>query len=63
LLFVKYLDLEESRRVMKIDGAMYADRILHLLEKKYKDRRQKLWGKQLLLTLEYSLKLQENGNF
>lgn len=35
---------------MKIDGATYADRILHLLEKNYgKDRRQMLWGKHLHL--------------
>lgn len=49
---------------MKRDGAMYAGRILHLLQKKYdKDRRQMLWGKQLLFTLECSLKSEENRNF
>lgn len=49
---------------MKIDEAMYADRILNLLEKKYdKYRRQMLCGKQILFSLECSVKSQENGNF
>lgn len=52
-VFVTYKEIRSrSRRVMQRDGAMYADRILLLLEIKYStDRQRMLWENSYCLHL------------